>query len=135
MTAFDDGVRDGLAKTAAGSRAEAAREVLGLGLIAAPVAHGMVQKARGKKLTHGQEQAHAVSDLAGLGLLASPYIKSLVKRAATSGETERETSAPGVTGGSWQAPDAERRAEPEARRRGRGPDWLRALKGRGTWSS
>ena len=69
-------------KQAAGSRAEAAQEILGLGLIAAPVAHGMVQRARGKKLTHRQEQIHAVSDLAGLGILAAPYAKALVKRAA-----------------------------------------------------
>jgi hypothetical protein len=128
-------------KQAAGSRAEAAQEILGLGLIAAPVAHGMVQRARGKKLTHRQEQIHAVSDLAGLGILAAPYAKALVKRAAaaspdttggnatTSGELERDVSAPGVSGQIWSQLDMDTRVEPRPKTgRGRGvPEWVRTL--------
>jgi hypothetical protein len=140
--AFDTGVDDGI-KIAAGSRAEAVREFGGLALIAAPVAHGMIQRARGKKLTHRQEQIHAVSDLTGLGLLAAPYAKRLLSKAAgaaspdttgssptTSGEAERETSAPGVSGRSWEQLDMAARAEPGAKSgRGRGvPEWLRAMK-------
>jgi hypothetical protein len=128
-------------KQAAGSRSEAAQEILGLGLIAAPVAHGMVQRARGKKLTHRQEQVHAVSDLAGLGILAAPYAKALVKRAAaaspdttgsnatTSGELERDVSAPGVSGQSWSQLDMDTRVEPRPKNgRGRGvPEWVKSL--------
>ena len=143
MTAFDTGVRDGMSKTAADSKAEAARELLGLSLIAAPVAHGMIQRARGKTLTHRQEQAHAVSDLAGLGILAAPYARKLLTKAAgaaspdttgssptTSGELEREVSAPGVTGRSWAQLDTRERQEPGPRPpSSRGvPEWARYLK-------
>lgn len=132
---------DGIAKV--GSRAEAAREFAGLALIAAPVAHGLVQRARGKKLTHRQEQVHAVSDLAGLGLLAAPYAKKLLTKkaaasspdttgagATTSGELERDVSAPGVSGKSWAQLDMDARVEPgPSPRRGRGvPEWVRHLK-------
>lgn len=143
-SAFDIGIADGIEKTAAGSRAEAAREFAGLALIAAPVAHGMIQRARGKKLTHRQEQVHAASDLAGLGLLAAPYAKRLLSKSAaaaspdttgasptTSGELERDVSAPGVSGRSWAQLDTQSRAESSGRppSSGRGvPEWARHLK-------
>jgi hypothetical protein len=143
-TSFEAGVADGIEKTAAGSKAEAAREFAGLALIAAPVAHGMVQRSRGKKLTHRQEQVHAVSDLAGLGLLAAPYAKKLISKSAaaaspdttgssptTSGELERDVSAPGVSGRGWSQLDMQERVEPGSKNGGRGrgvPEWVKHIR-------
>jgi len=141
MSNFDLGLADGIAKSAAETRGAAARELAGLALIAAPVAHGMVQRARGKKLTHRQEQVHGASDIAGLSLLAAPYARRLLSKtsaaaspdttgssATTSGELERELSAGDVSGRvtalPWQ------RVEPDfwQRRRGRGvPEWVKAI--------
>lgn len=58
--------------TKIGSRAS---ELAGLGMLAIPPAHMLVNKLRGKKTSEGAETAHHALDLAGLGTLALPYLR------------------------------------------------------------
>lgn len=142
---FEAGVADGIKTASAGmTRFENARELVGLGLIAAPVVDNIQLHLRHKKPSKNRELVHHVSDVAGLGALSYPYAKELLKKQAgggaaspggtgssptTSGEMEREISAPGVSGSSYSQLEMRERAEPGAKSgRGRGlPEWARHL--------
>ena len=68
------------------SRGEAAAELTGLGLIAAPVAHTLYLKHfKHRDPTEREQTVHHVADLAGLGVLAAPYAKRLMQRGPMTG--------------------------------------------------